>query len=439
MEAPQPGRAEPKLMHAPVSLQEPTSITLQTQDKLWNAQQLDSDDPFPIHIDGDTTLAVTPGGSISMKGTMILPSLRDTGRVSYHSLSLISPGGTIHLEATRGDLHLGDGSLIDVHGMTVRDAQPLYPGGPFGSSIHDGGRVTLTAPVGSLVFGNDLENDFGSVLVDMSGSQVVTDYVPNCDGGFWGIQRAGQAGSLDLTAAQDFDLSNLWVMQESELDSLPGGSLALTQPNRVLSFDQELIDFLKLNPGCDSLSLESRSGIDFSPASSIDFHFQGRLSLDAPEIVFHGQVGGSSIQLSASLLHILNSNDKFSLSTPLSQKASPAASYDEGQSGVITLASEGMMDIQGSVAFTHFSEVSLQAGQDIRLSDEQYTYKSGTGAQIQELWTGSIESAGPLLNLEAGRIYPTTRAHFSFLSGSKIETSRSLRRAPPGPMVSAGG
>ena len=202
---------------------------------------------------------------------------------------------------------------------------------------------------------------------------------------------------------------------------LPGGTLAIAQtnPSGPLSFSMsQLAGFQRA--GFDALTLASAYQLNLSGSGQVSF---GReLTLDALIITGSG-------------------TDQITLSAPWVQVQAEAAK--EASGGAVSLPSTTVLapgkasialagdfvDVTGQVLFSGFSNVTLAAVDDIRLSDVQY------GSN----WSGLLAVSGDL-TLQAARIYPTTQSAFIASANGKVTI---LPSATPvsalGPIFSAGG
>lgn len=286
-----------------------------------------------------------------------------------------SSGGDIRVEATMGDLLVGQGGRIIARGYNRQDPGSTPKGFGLNHRPVSGGNVSLLAYA-------DIVLAEGS-LIDLSGSQTVVNRMRSELRSIHTYQEAGDPGSLSLAFGRDL----IWsgdVNAHSSLNSVKGGTLTLqrryfgqTQLPLAISTD----DLSKyVNTGFDEIVLRSVSSIQFNGSISGDAGRIGRkLTLDAPEI----RGTGSEVVLSAPWIALMN-------------RTAPATGSPETGDGRLTLIGD-WIDVMGAVQLSRFNEVTLKASQDIRLSEALYD---------NNLKRGRIVSAGDL-TFDASRLYPS--------------------------------
>jgi filamentous hemagglutinin family protein len=332
-----------------------------------------------VSVASQARLAVAPGGEIRLEG----PGIDMAGLLE-------APAGKVTLTATLNDLVVRDGGSILARGYLKPGAKPLASGAAAGFTPLAGGTVRLEARNG------DLALAAGS-LVDVSGSEPTTWTQRNSDGTFSGHQVASDPGRVELSFLGSLILDGD-LIGRGQLDGLRGGSLTIRRTNSLEGLSVTAEDLTRFQAmGFDALAFASWRALQFSGAMDV---VVGRsLTLDAPEILGAGQ---DQIALSAPWIRLINSY--FPAPVP------PAAgSADLRLTG-------GFVDVEGGVSLAGFSQVRLQAQEDIRLSDRLYRLSGQT-----DRWSGLLQTPGDL-TLAAARIYPTTLSDFTIRSGGKVTT-----------------
>ena len=345
-----------------------------------------------VTISPDAQISVAPGGFIQMTGP----------RVDFAGL-INAPAGTVELKATGFDLTVRGGGEIHAGGFNKRDAAAVMKGVEVGVTPLAGGSVKLEANRNLL-----LER---GALIDVAGSSPVITRVRSVDGTPTFLTVAGDAGSVALTATEQLTV-NGELDGHVAMEGLKGGSLSLAKKSIEdgLAVAASEIDHY-VEQGFEALVFQSYKTLLLS--GTMEREPDRSLTLDAP--VIQG-AGDERVYLQAPWLTLQNT---YSVAQG-SSRSGPAG---------ITLAAD-WLDVIGSVQFSDFAEVTLQAGRDIRLADRYYSL--GT-----PLWKGRLETAGNLM-LQADRIYPTTMSDFTVHADGKITTLPGAGSVS-GPINAAGG
>lgn len=345
------------------------------------------------------SIEVAPGGEIEVEA----PGIMLAG-------TLEAPSGKVKATAKEDQgLTLAGSAQILAEGYNQPGSEPPAEGLPAEFTPLPGGEVALEAKNGDLIL------ESGS-LIDVSGSVPATSFIRNPDGSLSSASAAGDPGSIRLIYLNDA-VFNGELNGRAQMEGVRGGSLTVSKTDENVGEEhwmnlssEEMNRYLEA--GFDDLTFVSRNALCFS--DSVDLDIKRSLTLDAPEISGSGE---NRIRLSAPWLKLVNSY---------------WPSQAQEGNAQLTLSSE-WIDINGSIAMSGFSEVAVEALQDLRLSDRYYTPPAGGNSK----WAGALETPGNLI-LKAARIYPTTWSDFTIKSGAKFTTLPG--GAPTGdPVFSAGG
>jgi filamentous hemagglutinin len=341
------------------------------------------------------SLSVAPGGEIRLEG----PGIDMAG-------VLEAPAGKVGLTATLNDLVVRDGGSILARGYLKPSSKAPASGAPIEFTPLAGGSVRLEARNGDLVLA-------AGSLVDVSGSAPTTWTQKNPDGTFSSHQVASDPGSIELRFLGSLILEGE-LMGRGQLEGLRGGSLSIRRTNTLEGLSIAAQDLsTPQSLGFDALTFSSWRGLEFS--GPMDAQVGRSLTLDAPEILGSGQ---GRIALSAPWIRLIN--------TYYPASASPT-------SGDAQLSlTGGFLDVEGNVSLSGFSQVRLEAQEDIRLFD-RLCQLSGQA----DRWSGQLQTPGDL-TLRATRIYPTTLSNFTIRSGGKVTTLPGTGDTQT-PIFSAGG
>ena len=350
----------------------PSSLTLAA------GQTLYTDRPGVINIGKDAALAVAPGeGAIALTGK--------NGVTVSGSLS--ARGGSIDISAAdTGDVVLTSSATVDASGTTLLDLENSLPRLALNHSVIDGGTVSLSAK-------GDVVLEPGS-LVDVSGSEAVTNLTVDDKGKILATTTASAAGSVSVTY-QDAFIGDGQIQGRSLFSWLPGGTLTVAKTsNTPLTVDEhQVVEWQK--SGFDDFTFSSRREINFLESAQdndqiVTIAADRGLSLNGSALVGSD---GQSINLSAPWLQLSNMILD-TTSDPQNERT-----FGTVQQGTARLALSGdFIDIQGNVALSGFAATTMQSKHDLRLYD--YYYSSP-----QKGWSGALRTAGDL-TLQAAAIYP---------------------------------
>lgn len=239
-------------------------------------------------------------------------------------------------------------------------------------------------------------------LIDVSAAEPVTRTLM-VSGILTEVQDGADGGTVDIDyyAKSDFDFGGK-LQAGTSLSGYQGGELDIYYLSSVMGSRLDLyqgdID-IYVAAGFDSLAFGAKRTVYL--ADQIDFELPGTLRLDAPRIE---SLAGLNHRLQARWLEISNSNEPF------------ANSVAEQDTSLSLIAD--WIDVDGSVVFSGFDDVSLTAAKAISLSDVKY-YLSG-GNQV---WEGRLETEADL-TLSASVVYPTRNAHFIVDSAGILTVKR---------------
>ena len=341
------------------------------------------------------SVTVAPGGSIRVEG----PGADISG-------TFTAPSGTISVN-TR--------SSLDTLSLLIRKDARFYAQGfnrDSGEYVND--ELLLTPENGGEIkfsSGGALIMEEGS-LADVSGSAPVTLYRTGQRNRLTAYRSASAPGSISLSFNKSTDTDGLSQLNgtfigNKHLDFLAGASFTLNHTNALagLTLTPETLSRLEAN-GFDHLTLTSLSSLDFKGSQTLSM--ARGITLDAPVVT---GTQDSVITLNSSWIKLTNT------SVPL---ASPGT-----DNNAVFVANGDFIDVDGDMKFSGFSNVSLKARQDIRLSDRYYNKNN------YNRWGGGLATVGDL-SLTAARIYPTTASEFTLKAGGKISTfSSGVTRTDP--------
>jgi filamentous hemagglutinin family protein len=324
----------------------------------------------------------------------------------------VLPGGDIRLTADRGYVVTEAGSLMDVSGVSERLDLPGNSAGTYASEeVHgNAGSIQITAAEGMLLDG------------DLRGRPAGTT---GASGGE--LHLSLNAGNRGDSGTQGF-LNNPREIHvtTNDRDEVPDGMKPGDDIPAAFNGQARISVSEIAGGGFDSLTLEAHNIVDFSntlrSTAAIVFEGDTRLDLtrsivlDAPAI----DTGGHAIRLDAGYV-ALGTTDI------LSQAGAPAT----GGAGRL-IASAGLIDLIGSARVRGADAINLQSRGDLRLTGVQGREHPG---EIR----GSFTAFGDL-TLQADQVYPTTMSQFTLAVDSGSDGTLTIRPGSGGtPVLSAGG
>ncbi|MDY6905458.1 MAG: filamentous hemagglutinin family protein [Thermodesulfobacteriota bacterium] len=341
-----------------------------------------------VIVPANTTLQVAIGGDITLSspGTLTLEG------------SLIALGGDVSLSATAdgADVVLADNSKILVNGAAIPETTALMMGLPINHTLFDAGTVSLSASQGSVDIMEKAE-------VDVSGSNVVTNYVLDANGLPVAETIGSNGGGLEVTFRDKFLFNSSTINGQAHVEDSHGASLEIFRKQNPLTIDATIIEEFQ-GKGFDGFGFASEEEILFADSMTLD---AGRyFTLDAPLVT--AESGNVDVNITATRITLSNTNEKFSNSYYLEDRlVSDNADLDAGNGNLI-IAGE-WIDLEGAVAVQGFETVSLSAGQDMQVLDEKYAAHYNLAAKEGQVWKGLLKAAGAL-TLDAARIYPVMKS-----------------------------
>lgn len=399
-----------------------------------------------VVVEEGAALAVAPRGTIALTASQ--------GDVAVAG-TLTAHGGAVNLTATgSGNVTLASTARLDASGTALPDpagsAQPLLPAA---QQVVDGGTIGMAA-------GDSVTMEQGSV-VDVSGSEAVTNTAPDNKGGFVKTTLASAPGAVNITYSNNFN-SQGTLLARARLAGLPGGSLTLTRTQAADDPSSGLTSTMKVTEdeaaafvagGFDALTFSSARAIEFDESVAggdrqFSLNAARSLTLNATEI--RGQAG-EDIRLSSPWLRLTNIVPGTTRDLTGLRVTTGAASP-----GTATLAAAAdFIDIIGNVALSGFRQATLAADRDIRLFAYDY-HPSGTQ---NDFYSGALRTGGDLV-LQGAAIYPgmyraadftsetqnrVLSSAFSIQAGDGTNGWRKITIEPPAhpenrqPIYSAGG
>ena len=336
-----------------------------------------------IDLPAGTGLTVAPGGSIALTA----PNIDMVGRIE-------ALGGSVN--ATANDsLNVRTGGQILAGGYN-KPVKTTVAGLPAGSSPQPGGSVALKSTTGNVVL------EAGS-LVDVSGAAPVERLVSGADGKPVTVVVAGDPGTLSLSYGGVLTLDGE-IDGNARMDGVRGGTLSVTKSVndlRILAADISRYQ----RSGFDDLSFISTTGaLDFTESLK-DVTVGRHLTLDGVSIKGEQDV---NVILRSPWITVTNTPAKDGSKAPVSGSANEGKAslslFAEGSGG-----SGGFLDVTGSFRMDGFSDVTLQAGRDIRFSDALYS----------KTYAGDLKTSGNL-TLQAARVYPNSATNFTITSPGTV-------------------
>jgi filamentous hemagglutinin family protein len=373
---------------------------------------------YTVSIPSGASVEVAPGGDIELSALRL--NLGGT---------LSAPGGTVAITTTgtNRDLTLGGTSRILAGGLVIPNGTALARGLAVGRTLLKGGTVTLQAERGDVTVRE-------GALIDISGSQAVQSFVPGPDLSVLPVTVASDAGRVELVGQGAVRLDGDLRVHPA-LPELKGGFLTISQGLSLNLDPQEIRDLQR--KGFDGFAFRCGSTLGFT--DSMNLAFRSALLLDAPLI---RGIGAQEIRFSAPWLTLANTRAKYGGENDddLSYRnlIKDDRDLDElayGEAEAVMSLSGRWVDVKGSVALAGFEEVALRASEDMRVWDEKYINDSDPRTL---LWKGQLRTKYDL-HLKASRIYPTTLSAFTLKSDQGRITIRASGTEPRGPVLSGGG
>ena len=346
-----------------------------------------------INLNAGTGITVAPGGSV----TISAPSIDMAGHIE-------APGGNVTVRADQSLTIKTEGQIFA--GGYIKPATTTVAGLPAGSSPQAGGTVSLQSTAG------DVTLESGS-RVDVSASAATQRLISGTDGTPVTVVTSADPGTLLLSYATSMTL-------DGEINGTPrvsgtrGGTLSVTNSTTDLKITAADINRYQQS-GFDALTFTSTLGSLVLP-QALDVTVARSLTLDSASL--KSQPGGD-VTVRAPWITVTN--------TPNSIK-DPVSGASAAGTGSLSLVASGFLDVTGSVGLDGFSNVNLQAGRDIRLSDSLYTKTTQ--------FAGELRSGGDL-TLQASRIYPTSVSDFTISTPGKVTVLPGVSNLNP--VYSAGG
>lgn len=348
-----------------------------------------------LSIPVGTGITTIPGGSIALNA----PYMGMNG-------TLAAPGGNVTVTTNGGDLEIGASGRILAGGYN-KPTTATVAGVPAGPSPQSGGTVTLTSSNGSIILDNGSQ-------VDVSGSSATQAITAAADGRPVPATVAGNPGSLTLSYYNDLNIGGE-IDGHARLAGVQGGTLTVNKTGGAMAVTAaDLTNYL--NSGFDAITFRSPASLNFH--GSMDVSAGRSITLDAPVIT---GANDDRVKLAAPWITLINSSD-FPANSGLGTVGDAH----------LTLYG-GWVDVSGSMLLSGFSDVLLQASQDIRLTNSNYTRGMPGAVNMQ----GDLTTAGNL-TLQAARIYPSTAVDFTIAAGGEVTTLPGAV-ANTAPIYSAGG
>ncbi len=339
-------------------------------------------------VETGTQLSVASEGNISVQGYS-----------AYLLGSITAPGGDITLAATNGALVLGTAAMVDASGTTLPDWDSYTEFLGLNQNVINGGNVTLRGSTVSLYAGS---------MVDVSGSEAVTNQFSTIEGEIVTTILASAAGSVSVNYSNSFSYDGQ-IHGHSLFSWLPGGSFTLSKGktdkpsnNQLLVPEEYMTEWVK--NGFSAITLSSDREIEFLESSlddddTINLAVPSRLALNCSGII---GLDAQIIRLNAPWIQFTNivanpDSDYFVAGSDSDDSKQRTFADLFAGTAYLNLAAD-FIDIKGNVTLSGFDQTTLRANNELRLYDYHYTTPQ-TG------WSGSLRTMGDL-TIEAGIIYP---------------------------------
>jgi filamentous hemagglutinin family protein len=364
-----------------------------------------------LSVDSDARLEAAPGGKISLSGPDVTISGVLSAPAGIINVSAVTDPTDRSYLAVSGVLTLGASALLSAPGYN-KPLNGTIAGVPLGFSPLAGGTITLTAsttsyssPVGSI------EVAQGAVL-DVSGSPAVGYTYQQGSGAPATVTTAAPAGSIAISYQNTLALDPASLLGRTYLDGLSGASLSITMANRSNPMSVDARDMADYRArGFDALTYQSYNAIQFADSATTRVSLGRSLTLDAPSI---SAAGDDDITLSAPSVTLTNSYYPNTAVIPVAGKANSATNVPAAGKASLSLIGEEFLDVTGGIRLSGFASVTLQANQDLRLSDRYYGAITGGPSSATQ---GLLETSGDL-TLTANRVYTTSQSSFEVLVDS---------------------
>lgn len=372
-----------------------------------------------LKLSSASTVMAAEGGKV----TLAAPLVDIAGTVR-------TPGNDIAVTASRGDLVLREGALIDASGYNKQGIVTKAGQTPPLPTAKAGGKVSLSASAGNLVVEKNAR-------IDVTGVERSDGYIRDSRGVSTPVAVAGDAGSLELSYASGLTLDGSIAGHGGNLPGTRNGSLTVRNSTEELVLSATAVNRYQ-ESGFDALTFSSPKQI--TVPANLALSVGRSLTLKAPRLQGNG-VAGDVASITAPWITLIGSDVDGVVNATTNTVAGSI-----GFSGTY-------LDLRGGLLMDGFSSVGLRAGQDLTLAESYY--KSDNGSDSAG-WNGYLKTDAADLVMQANRIYtasavdtsPAVARNFTVTSPSKyaISTPGTVTTLPGqaanrdlSPIYSAGG
>jgi len=338
-------------------------------------------------------------GTVTMPANFRIELSPDSGSTAEISASgplairnvISAPGGTISISSSdspesNSKVVVYKNARLLAHGKTIQSREPKYA--EYGQGIWlestpiGGGTISITGD------NSGISVKKGAVL-DVSGTEDGVRYLLDKELNVQSRSVYAGPGTLKLNYKSSLEVDGT-VLMDNLSDKEQWGELVLNRSELLdMQLSGEVFDaFEGVNYG--DLTIKSLKSIAFNESVNIDL--PGKVVLNAPEIKAWGDNPGNvSVNVDAAWLQVRNDSSVTGIiETP--------DSIVDGRQNDLGL-NANWIDLQGHVAVSGFSDVTLEAGVEITTEDKR------VNVGLDTKYLGKLTVANNLV-LNAPRIYP---------------------------------
>jgi filamentous hemagglutinin family protein len=356
-----------------------SSITLNAGVNVYGSNFHDSKNTLNNLENAAAVLTLSSGSIVSAveggKVTLAAPLVEIAGTVR-------TPGNDVTVTASRGDLVVRDGALINASGYNKQGLVTKAGQTPPLPTAMAGGKITLTASAGNLVVEKNAH-------IDVTGVDRTDGLVRDSRGKLTPVAVAGDAGSLELSYASGLTLDGTIAGKGGNLPGTSNGNLTVKNSTEAMTLSATDVNRYQAS-GFDALAFSSPKQITL-PAN-LTLNVGRSLTLKAPKIQGTG-TSSDSASITAPWITLIGTNVDTTTITTANASGSSVGFYGT------------YLDLRGGLLMDGFSTVGLQAGRDLTLAESYY--KSDNGSDIAQ-WNGYLKTDAATLIMQANRIYTAT-------------------------------
>ncbi|ABQ26787.1 filamentous haemagglutinin family protein [Geotalea uraniireducens] len=325
-----------------------TSLSLTANARFEGTRDDDAQGNMVNEPNPKAKLTVAPGATIETIAPNGMISLTAPNVVVHGTLN--APAGRITVTANEGDLEIKGKLLAD--GFAKPYLSTLAGKADTGYLPLSGGTISLDASKG------DLNLSSGS-LVSVAGIAPVKTFVTAVNGMRTSTLMAGAPGEVILAAVGDLRLDGKLIGSAGSKEGIKGGGLSITSRDSVnpLSLSADQIKGFT-DDGFDAFTFTSLNGLNFTGFDvskySKGLSISRSLTLDAPKITGSGK---DAVYFIAPWIRLIDSNPS---TVPVTTGAAETATLN---------LTGDWLDVEGKIALDGFAATNLNAKHDLRLAD----------------------------------------------------------------------